>query len=122
MKRASGSGGFNSLMSAALERQSLSATAVWQLLLVAQETQPCPLNLLLEEIGKEPGAGAFFQAGELSVLCLGVAPIETTLDSQEIRGLSYGCHLCPSSEKQWLVSFRVLLHNGVTIGEQGMCV
>ncbi|XP_016831737.1 zinc finger and BTB domain-containing protein 40 isoform X2 [Cricetulus griseus] len=62
VKRASGSGGFNSLMSAALERQSLSATAVWQLLLVAQETQPCPLNLLLEEIGKEPGAGAFFQA------------------------------------------------------------
>ncbi|XP_012976721.1 zinc finger and BTB domain-containing protein 40 isoform X3 [Mesocricetus auratus] len=62
VRQASGSGGFNSMMSAALERQTLSATAIWQLLLVAQETQPCPLNLLLEEIGKEPGAGAFFRA------------------------------------------------------------
>ncbi|KAK7804209.1 hypothetical protein U0070_019431 [Myodes glareolus] len=62
VKQDSGSGGFSSLMSAALERQTLSATAIWQLLLVAQETQSCPLNLLLEEVGKEPGAGAFFRA------------------------------------------------------------
>lgn len=87
VKQDSGSGGFNSLMSAALERKILSATAIWQLLLAAQETETCPLNLLLEEVGKEPGAGAFFQAGELSALCLGVAPIETTVDPQEIRGL-----------------------------------
>ncbi|CAO2589615.1 Zinc finger and BTB domain-containing protein 40 [Lemmus lemmus] len=62
VKQDSGSGGFSSLMAAALERQTLSATAIWQLLLVAQETQTCPLNLLLEEVGKEPGAKAFFQA------------------------------------------------------------
>ncbi|XP_057640751.1 zinc finger and BTB domain-containing protein 40 isoform X1 [Chionomys nivalis] len=62
VKQDSGSGGFSSLMSAALERQTLSATAIWQLLLVAQETQTCPLNLLLKEVGKEPGAGAFFRA------------------------------------------------------------
>ncbi|XP_052571787.1 zinc finger and BTB domain-containing protein 40 isoform X5 [Peromyscus californicus insignis] len=62
VKQDSGSGGFSSLMSAALERQTLSATAVWQLLLVAQEAQTCPLNLLLEEVGREPGAGAFFRA------------------------------------------------------------
>lgn len=87
MKQDSGSGGFSSLMSAALERQTLSATAIWQLLLVAQETQTCPLNLLLEEVGKEPGAGAFFRAGELSALCLDVALVEITVDPQEIRGL-----------------------------------
>ncbi|KAL1776633.1 zinc finger protein and BTB domain-containing protein 40 isoform X1 [Sigmodon hispidus] len=62
VKQDSGSSGFTSLMSAALERQTLSATAIWQLLLVAQETQTCPLNLLLEEVGREPGAGAFFRA------------------------------------------------------------
>ncbi|XP_021487138.1 zinc finger and BTB domain-containing protein 40 isoform X4 [Meriones unguiculatus] len=62
VKQDSGSGGFSSLMSAALERKTLSATAIWQLLLAAQETETCPLNLLLEEVGKEPGAGAFFQA------------------------------------------------------------
>ncbi|XP_047401918.1 zinc finger and BTB domain-containing protein 40 isoform X2 [Sciurus carolinensis] len=62
VKRESGSGGFSSLMSAVLEKQTLSATAIWQLLLVAQETKACPLNLLMEEIGREPGAAAFFQA------------------------------------------------------------
>ncbi|XP_004425752.1 PREDICTED: zinc finger and BTB domain-containing protein 40 [Ceratotherium simum simum] len=58
----SGSGGFSSLMSAVLEKQTLSATAVWQLLLMAQETKTCPLNLLMEEIRREPGADAFFRA------------------------------------------------------------
>ncbi|KAI5139575.1 Zinc Finger And Btb Domain-Containing Protein 40 [Manis pentadactyla] len=57
-----GSGGFSSLISAALEKQTLSATAIWQLLLAAQETKTCPLNLLMEEIRREPGANAFFQA------------------------------------------------------------
>lgn len=69
LKQDSGSGGFNSLMSAALERQTLSAIAIWQLLLAVQETETCPLNLLLEEVGREPGAGAFFRTGELSSLC-----------------------------------------------------
>uniref|UniRef100_A0A8C8YQG1 Zinc finger and BTB domain containing 40 n=1 Tax=Prolemur simus TaxID=1328070 RepID=A0A8C8YQG1_PROSS len=62
VKRDSGSGGFSSLMSAVLEKQTLSATAIWQLLLVAQETRTCPLNLLVEEIRREPGADAFFRA------------------------------------------------------------
>ncbi|XP_059945108.1 zinc finger and BTB domain-containing protein 40 isoform X1 [Mesoplodon densirostris] len=62
VKRDSGSGGFSSLMSAALEEQTLSAAAIWQLLLVVQETKACPLNLLTEEIRREPGADAFFRA------------------------------------------------------------
>ncbi|XP_073759313.1 zinc finger and BTB domain-containing protein 40 isoform X4 [Callorhinus ursinus] len=62
VKRDSDSGGFSSLMSAVLEKQTLSATAIWQLLLVAQETKTCPLNLLMEEIRREPGADAFFRA------------------------------------------------------------
>nr|XP_058917985.1 zinc finger and BTB domain-containing protein 40 isoform X2 [Kogia breviceps] len=62
VKRDSGSGGFSSLISAVLEEQTLSAAAIWQLLLVAQETKACPLNLLTEEIRREPGADAFFQA------------------------------------------------------------
>ncbi|XP_047648332.1 zinc finger and BTB domain-containing protein 40 isoform X4 [Phacochoerus africanus] len=62
VKRDSGSGGFSALMSAVLEKQTLSATAIWQLLLVAQETKTCPLNLLMEEIRREPGADTFFRA------------------------------------------------------------
>ncbi|XP_016004769.2 zinc finger and BTB domain-containing protein 40 [Rousettus aegyptiacus] len=62
VKRDSGSSGFSSLLSAVLEKQTLSATAIWQLLLVAQETKNCPLNLLMEEIRREPGADAFFRA------------------------------------------------------------
>uniref|UniRef100_G3S369 Zinc finger and BTB domain containing 40 n=1 Tax=Gorilla gorilla gorilla TaxID=9595 RepID=G3S369_GORGO len=62
VKRDSGSGGFNSLISAVLEKQTLSATAVWQLLLVVQETKTCPLDLLMEEIRREPGADTFFRA------------------------------------------------------------
>lgn len=58
----SGSGGFSALMSAVLEKQTLSATAIWQLLLVAQETKTCLLNLLMEEIRREPGADTFFRA------------------------------------------------------------
>ncbi|XP_075577753.1 zinc finger and BTB domain-containing protein 40 isoform X2 [Pelecanus crispus] len=53
-------GGFASLMSAALEEQSLSVSAIWQLLLAVRE--PAPLNLLMEEIRKQPGAEFFFQA------------------------------------------------------------
>ncbi|XP_077007036.1 zinc finger and BTB domain-containing protein 40 [Tamandua tetradactyla] len=62
VKRDPGSDGFSSLVSAVLDKQTLSATAIWQLLMVAQETKICPLNLLMEEIQKEPGANAFFQA------------------------------------------------------------
>lgn len=54
-------GSFASLVSAALEERSLSVSAVWQLLLAVQE--PAPLNLLMEEIRKQPGAAFFFQAG-----------------------------------------------------------
>lgn len=70
LKHDSGSGGFSSLMSAVLEKQTLSATALWQLLLVAQEAKTCPLNLLMEEIRREPGADAFFRAGNLPVVAL----------------------------------------------------
>lgn len=80
VKQDSGSGGVSSLMSAALERQTVSAAAIWQLLLAAQETETCPLNLLLEEVEREPGAGAFFRAGESSSLCLGVSLIERNVD------------------------------------------
>ncbi|XP_013009362.1 zinc finger and BTB domain-containing protein 40 isoform X3 [Cavia porcellus] len=62
VKQSSGSGGFSSLLSAVLEEQTLSATAIWQLLLAAQETKVCPLNLLVDKIRKEPRAAAFFQA------------------------------------------------------------
>lgn len=61
-------GGFASLVSAALEEQSLSVSAVWQLLLAVRG--PAPLNLLMEEIRKQPGAEFFFQAGN----GLGVPP------------------------------------------------
>ncbi|NXD85217.1 ZBT40 protein, partial [Halcyon senegalensis] len=53
-------GGFSALVSAALEERSLSVSAVWQLLLAVRE--PAPLNLLMEEIQKQPGAELFFQA------------------------------------------------------------
>ncbi|XP_069636479.1 LOW QUALITY PROTEIN: zinc finger and BTB domain-containing protein 40 [Haliaeetus albicilla] len=54
-------GGFASLVSAALEERSLSVSAIWQLLLAVRE--PAPLNLLMDEIRKQPGAEFFFQAG-----------------------------------------------------------
>lgn len=66
MKREAG--GFASLVSAALEERSFSVSAVWQLLLAVRE--PAPLNLLMEEIRKQPGAEFFFQAGD----GLGVPP------------------------------------------------
>ncbi|NWU69927.1 ZBT40 protein, partial [Pterocles burchelli] len=53
-------GGFASLVSAALEERSVSISALWQLLLAVRE--PAPLNLLMEEIRKQPGAELFFQA------------------------------------------------------------
>ncbi|ELW68511.1 Zinc finger and BTB domain-containing protein 40 [Tupaia chinensis] len=62
VRRDSGSGGFSSLVSAVLEKQTLSATAIWRLLLEAQETRTCPLNLLMEEVQREPGADVFFRA------------------------------------------------------------
>lgn len=61
-------GGFASLVSAALEERSLSVSAIWQLLLAVRE--PAPLNLLMDEIRKQPGAEFFFQAGN----GLGVPP------------------------------------------------
>lgn len=70
MRRGTGSGGFHALMSAVLEKHTVSAAAIWQLLLVAQEMKPCPLSLLMEEIRREPGANAFFRAGRVSgTLC-----------------------------------------------------
>lgn len=69
VKCETGSGGFISLVSAALEEQSLSVSVVWQLLLAVREAE-LPLNVLMEEIQKEPGAELFFQAGNaLSLLC-----------------------------------------------------
>ncbi|XP_072739981.1 zinc finger and BTB domain-containing protein 40-like isoform X2 [Ciconia boyciana] len=53
-------GGFASLVSAALEERSLSVSAIWQLLLAVRE--PALLNLLTEEIRKQPGAEIFFRA------------------------------------------------------------
>ncbi|XP_015152709.2 zinc finger and BTB domain-containing protein 40 isoform X1 [Gallus gallus] len=61
VKCETGSGGFVSLVSAALEEQSLSVSVVWQLLLAVREAE-LPLNVLMEEIQKEPGAELFFQA------------------------------------------------------------
>ena len=66
VRRGTGSGGFHALMSAVLEKHTVSAAAIWQLLLVAQEMKPCPLSLLMEEIRREPGANAFFRAGRVS--------------------------------------------------------
>ncbi|KAG6929967.1 zinc finger and BTB domain containing 40, partial [Chelydra serpentina] len=60
VKREAGSSGFSSLVSAALEEQTVSVNAVWQLLLAAREAE-LPLNLLMEEIRKEPDAAFFFQ-------------------------------------------------------------
>ncbi|KAM6217969.1 zinc finger and BTB domain-containing protein 40 isoform 2-T2 [Rhynchocyon petersi] len=80
VKRDSGSGGFSSLISAVLEKQTLSATAIWQLLLVAQETKTCPLNLLIEEVRREPGADAFFRA----VASPESAVLETILRHKEL--------------------------------------
>lgn len=81
MQRDSGSGGFSSLVSAVLEKQTLSAAAVWQLLLEAQEAKSCPLNLLVEEIRREPGADAFFRAGKslTSVVALPLLEITVSL-------------------------------------------
>uniref|UniRef100_A0AAA9U1G2 Zinc finger and BTB domain containing 40 n=1 Tax=Bos taurus TaxID=9913 RepID=A0AAA9U1G2_BOVIN len=62
VRRAAGSRAVHALMSAVLEKHTVSAAAIWQLLLVAQETKPCPLSLLMEEIRREPGANAFFRA------------------------------------------------------------
>lgn len=90
MKHDSGSGGFSSLMSAVLEKQTLSATALWQLLLVAQEAKTCPLNLLMEEIRREPGADAFFRAGRLPAHCHSFAPARDYCQSCQKVELSYG--------------------------------
>ena len=75
MRRGTGSGGFHALMSAVLEKHTVSAAAIWQLLLVAQEMKPCPLSLLMEEIRREPGANAFFRAGRVS----GTLPLQRLL-------------------------------------------
>ncbi|XP_055978943.1 zinc finger and BTB domain-containing protein 40 [Sorex fumeus] len=62
VSRDPGAGAFSALVSAAVDKQTLPATAVWQLLLATQEPTPCPWDLLLEEIQREPGAKAFFRA------------------------------------------------------------
>ncbi|XP_074162030.1 zinc finger and BTB domain-containing protein 40 [Sminthopsis crassicaudata] len=62
VKSDSGRGGFGSLVSAVLEGQPLLGRAIWKVLLGAQTAEPCPLNLLMEEMHKEPGADYFFQA------------------------------------------------------------
>ncbi|XP_014802430.1 PREDICTED: zinc finger and BTB domain-containing protein 40 isoform X3 [Calidris pugnax] len=53
-------GGFASLVWAVLEERSLSASALWQLLVALQE--PALLSPLMEDIRKQPGAEFFFQA------------------------------------------------------------
>ncbi|XP_075762774.1 zinc finger and BTB domain-containing protein 40 isoform X2 [Pelodiscus sinensis] len=60
VKRETGPSGFHSLVSAALEEQTLSVAAVWQVLLAAREAA-LPLHLLIEEIRKDPDADFFFQ-------------------------------------------------------------
>ncbi|XP_044527250.1 zinc finger and BTB domain-containing protein 40 isoform X2 [Gracilinanus agilis] len=55
-------GGFSPLVSAVLEGQALSGRAIWKVLLGAQTAEACPLNVLMEEMHKEPGADYFFQA------------------------------------------------------------
>lgn len=62
VKHAAGVGGFSALVSAALEGQALSASTVWQLLLELREAE-YPLNALIDEIQKEPGADLFFKTG-----------------------------------------------------------
>ncbi|XP_027697211.1 zinc finger and BTB domain-containing protein 40 [Vombatus ursinus] len=62
VKGDSGRGGFGALVSAVLEGQPLLGRAIWKVLLGAQTAEPCPLNLLMEEMHKEPGADYFFQA------------------------------------------------------------
>ncbi|XP_074074285.1 zinc finger and BTB domain-containing protein 40 isoform X2 [Macrotis lagotis] len=62
VKGDSGRKGFGNLVSGVLGEQPLLGRAVWKTLLEAQTTEPCPLNLLMEEIRKEPGADYFFQA------------------------------------------------------------
>ncbi|XP_019396899.1 PREDICTED: zinc finger and BTB domain-containing protein 40 [Crocodylus porosus] len=60
VKLAAGVGGFSSLVSAALEGQVLSVSTIWQLLLELRGAE-YPLNALIEEIQKEPGADLFFK-------------------------------------------------------------
>lgn len=57
-------GCFDALASATLEKCTLSAKAVWQLVLALQEVEP-PLKPFLMEIRADPDADLFFQAGEL---------------------------------------------------------
>ncbi|XP_029433692.1 zinc finger and BTB domain-containing protein 40 [Rhinatrema bivittatum] len=54
-------GTFSSLVSAVLEELLLPAVAMWQVLLAIQEEE-FHLNLLMEEIRKEPGADHFFRS------------------------------------------------------------
>lgn len=79
VRRDAGSGGFSALMSAVLEKHTLSAAAIWQLLLVAQETKTCPLNLLMEEVRREPSANAFFRAGRVPGTVCSLCPLQRLL-------------------------------------------
>ncbi|XP_017389972.1 zinc finger and BTB domain-containing protein 40 isoform X1 [Cebus imitator] len=109
VKRDSGSGGFSSLVSAVLEKQTLSATAVWQLLLVVQETKPCSLDLLMEEIGREPGAGAFFRA----VTTPERATLETLLRHNQLISEAIQqkieCRFCTSEEERLAETLKEIL-------------
>lgn len=105
----SGSSGFSSLVSAVLEKQILSATAFWQLLLVAQETKPCPFNLLMEEIRREPGADEFLQAGRLPALCHRLAPTRwlSVLPENRKSSLMVVFHSPTIGNKDWTFCSRM---------------
>ncbi|XP_048375543.1 zinc finger and BTB domain-containing protein 40-like isoform X2 [Sphaerodactylus townsendi] len=69
------SGVLTALASAALDEQTLSATAIWQVLLVLQDQVP-PLKRFLEEVQKEADADLFFQTGSLTEGEGGVANVQ----------------------------------------------
>lgn len=89
------------LMSAALEERSVSVSAVWQLLLAVRG--PAPLNLLMEEIRKQPGAEFFFQAGN----GLGVPPCSPGASPAAGRSCFLTHHPLPGWEPlffQWILT------------------
>ncbi|XP_074704526.1 zinc finger and BTB domain-containing protein 40 isoform X2 [Strix aluco] len=96
-------GGFASLVSAALEERSLSVSAVWQLLLAVREL--APLNLLMEEIRRQPGAEFFFQAGT-SFLPVG---LNTHVLGETVHWLEKHFGLQTWLLCLWLCAFRFLM-------------
>ncbi|KAM4871964.1 zinc finger and BTB domain-containing protein 40 isoform 2-T2 [Thomomys bottae] len=119
VERDSASGGFNSLMSAALEKQTLPATTIWQLLLAARETKTCPLNLLLEQIEREPGASAFFQA-VITPECAALEAIlkHSRLITEAIQQRTVLQH-CSSEEKRLVEALKEILSiSSETVGPE----